>query len=139
MSHANPSDVEVVLMREMTDEESALADRLLVLAAAELRGKIADLDTKMLDPDFDTRVNYVETVAVDRILKNPDGYSYEVIGPYAVQRPNVGSGGFEFTASELAKLGVGSGAFSITPYMAPVTLPTGVYPPWYSDFPTGGV
>lgn len=139
MSHATTTDVGIVLLRELTDEETDLATRLLSLAASTLRGKIPNLEFRMSDDvDFDDVVNYVEASAVARILRNPEGYSYEVIGPYAVQRP--GSGildTFEFTAGDLAKLGVGSGAFTIAPYMAPPTLPPSDFPvellPWWGS------
>lgn len=137
MSHATTVDVATVLMRELTVEESDLVTRLLRLAAATLRGRVSGLEDRMsVDVDFADKVNYVESVAIARIIRNPEGYSYEVIGPYAVQRPSgeiVGS--FEFTAKDLAMLGVGTGAFTIRPYLAPATLtaPAGM-PPWWYDF-----
>lgn len=137
MGHAATTDVETVLLREMTDEETDLATRLLRLASATLRGRISGLEERMsTDADFADKVNYVESAAVARIIRNPDGYSYEVIGPYAIQRPTgeiVGS--FDFTAKDIAFLGVGTGAFSIRPYMAPATLPENSgFPPWWDDF-----
>lgn len=140
MGHATITDVETVLLRDLTDPESDLAAKMLTVAAGILRSKITDLDVRMSeDLDFADRVNYVEAKAVARALRNPEGISYETIGPYAVQRPanQLAEDGVSFTKSELASLGVGSGAFTIRPYLERPTLPAGMPPPWYYDFPSG--
>lgn len=134
MPHANTTDVETVLLRTLTDTETDFANLLLPVAAATLRRRIATLDDRMtLDADFGSLVRYVEASAVARILRNPDAVKYEVVGPFSSQRADVASA-FGFTDEELSILGVGSGAFSIKPHLAPATLPAGTYPDWWYDF-----
>lgn len=119
MAHATTTDVAILLLRELEPNELELAERLLLLAAANLRTRIADLELRMVeDPDFDLTVSHVEASAVKRVLENADGIAYEVIGPFSSQRPvQPDAGGLVFTKSELASLGIGSGAFTIRPYM----------------------
>lgn len=139
MGHASVVDVQTVMMRALTDPETELAERLLTVAASILRGRIAGLEERMLsDLDFADLVSYTEARAVKRVLQNPEGLSYETIGPFAAQRPQSQiSDGVSFTAAELAALGVGSGAFTIRPHMERPTLPPGMPPPWVWDFPPG--
>lgn len=69
MSHATTDDVKTILMRDMTEQELALATKLLTLAAATLRRRIPELDARMADDvDFGELVNYVESNAVARIV-----------------------------------------------------------------------
>lgn len=139
MGHATIVDVETVLLRELTDPESDLASKMLMVAAGMLRQRVPGLEDRMAsDLDFADRVNYVESKAVARALRNPEGITYETIGPFSAQRPqqSVGEDGVSFTKQELSSLGVGSGAFTVRPYLARPTLPAGGVPPWYSDFPS---
>jgi hypothetical protein len=139
MGHATITDVETVLLRELTDPETDLASKMLMVAAGMLRQRVPGLEDRMTtDLDFADRVNYVESKAVARALRNPEGITYETIGPFAAQRPqqSVGEDGVSFTKSELALLGVGSGAFTIRPHMArPVLGVNDSPPPWFLDFP----
>lgn len=141
MGHASVVDVQTVMMRALTAPETELAERLLTVAASTLRGRIAGLEERMLtDLDFADLVSYTEASAVKRVLQNPEGISYETIGPFSAQRPQSQiTDGVSFTKAELAALGVGSGAFTIRPHMERPTLPAGVPPPWYWDFPSGEV
>ena len=139
MGHANIADVETVLLRDLTDPESDLASKMLMVAAGMLRQRIPGLETRMVeDLDFADRVNYVEAKAVARALRNPDGITYETIGPYAAQRPaaSAAEDGVSFTKVELASLGVGSGAFTIRPHLERPIMPAGGMPPWFTDFPS---
>lgn len=119
MPHATTTDVATLLLRELEPSELVLAERLLKLAAANLRTRIADLELRMEeDPDFDLTVSHVEASAVKRVLEDVGGITYEVIGPFASQRPaQPDAGSLAFTTGELASLGIGSGAFTIRPYM----------------------
>lgn len=140
MPHANTDDVRTVLLRDLTDVELDLAERLVVVAASILRRRIPDLDERIsTDLDFGDLVSYVEAKAVARVLRNPEGVTYETIGPFAQQRPasSASEDGVSFTKAELSMLGIGSGAFTITPYMERPTLGVSeVPPPWFSDFPS---
>lgn len=126
--HAGLVEVETQLMRPLDPAEQTLATSLLQLASATLRTKVTNLDQRMdADPGFALQVQYVEASAVKRAIENPAGLTYETIGPFAAQRPaSDNPGGLAFSAGELRLLGVGGGAFTITPYMV---VPTPTMPP----------
>jgi hypothetical protein len=138
-AHATLADIEPLLMRNLTEVEVTLTEVQLQLAQATLRMKIPGLEARMdLEPDFALLVRNVEASAIVRMIRNPDGTTYEVIGPFARTRPaSADAGSFAFLPSELAQLGVTGGAFTIVPYMAPPELTWDNLPPWYQDFPTG--
>lgn len=117
--HASLAEVEISLLRPLTPEETVLAERLLRLAQATLRSRVADLESKMFnDADYALRVSAVETSAVVRVIRNPEGMIQEAIGPFSGSRgSDEAPGELVFSKREWASLGVGTGAFTIVPHL----------------------
>jgi hypothetical protein len=75
------SDVET-LFRPLADDELALGDRLIRMASARLRAKVANLDLRIATGDLDPlTVTDVVASMVVRVLRNPEGVTQETIGP----------------------------------------------------------
>lgn len=139
--HAQLSDVEVLLMRSLHDEDEInYVNRMLQVVVSALRAEFRSkraiaLEERMEDDeDFAQRVRYVEANAVSRMVSNPRGSSYEVIGPFSIQTPESGDGGLWFLESELQLLGLGGDAFSIRPHLAKPSYPDPGVPPWFWDW-----
>lgn len=105
---AEPTDVQVRLMRSLTSEEAALATVLLAEASAQLRLKVASVDDRIGDRSLDPAiVKGVIARAVLRVLRNPEGVKQlqKSTGPYAETRTAdsaVSSGLLSFSAEDLA-------------------------------------
>lgn len=83
-----------------------------------LRKRIPDLDTKVdADDDYGSDVIQVESDAVLRLARNPEGYLSETDGNYTYMlRQDLSAGELEISAKEWATLGVSKfGMFVIVP------------------------
>jgi len=112
MALATPADVGVQMMRDLSDQETALALALLDTVERRLARRVSDLLT---NADKAATVIDVEAAAVARVLKNADGFRSESDGDYNFTRDvRVASGFLLILDEEWLDLGVGgSGAYSI--------------------------
>ncbi|GAB3209800.1 hypothetical protein GCM10027294_25640 [Marinactinospora endophytica] len=116
MAYATVDDVQARMGRPLTAEERQLAATLLDDVEAMLRARIADLDGRAADPNYRSLVVMVESNAVTRVLKNPDGYRQESEGNYSYSLNTAAAAGYLLVLdSEWALLGVSRGAWTITP------------------------
>lgn len=126
-TYAAPSDVQALLGRELTDDETTLVERRLAQAEREILRRIPDLAEKIADGDLDVDdVVDIEAEAVLRVVRNPDGYSMESDGSYSYQlnREN-SSGRLEILPREWELLGVRqSRMFQLVPTTSPATRPS---------------
>lgn len=114
MAYATPGDVAVPLLRPLSDAETAYAEKLLEWAEKLIEVRFGGLD------DLDqTAIIMVESQAVARVLRNPEGKTQESLaGEYQATRGGRDDGILRITDEEwelLAPAGslVKSGAFSI--------------------------
>lgn len=109
------SDVETVMMRDLSASEQYLAGKLLGVVRGMLRARISNFDARVVeDLDFAETATYVEAKAVTRVLRNPESITYETIGPFGAQRSSESaSDELRVLDAEWRSLGVGSGAFTI--------------------------
>jgi hypothetical protein len=114
MAIASVQDVATSLGRPITStEEIAQVNQWLGNAELLIRARLGDV--ALLDAEA---VAYVETEAVVRKVRNPDGKVSEDIDDYRYRYgENAASGAIFITDAEWALLapGGGSGAFSVTP------------------------
>ena len=113
MAVATVADVAVPLMRTLSADEAAYAARLLEWAEALIKARYPDLDA--LDQDA---LVMVESQAVARVLRNPDGaYQESLSGEYTHTRDRLGADGvLRIADDEWALLGGAAskgGAFSV--------------------------
>jgi hypothetical protein len=118
MAYADIPDVEVSLGRPLTSDESNRAFALLDRAEARIQSRMDDLAALVAaDPVLLATVVEVEADAVARVLRNPEGLLQEQDGDYMyIRSRELPSGLLELTEAEWTRLGVGSQAFTITPY-----------------------
>lgn len=102
---ATTDDVEV-LYRHLELSEELLAFRLLRMASAMVRSKVANLDQRVLTGDLDaTTVTDVVASMVVRVLRNQEGVTQETIGSASASfSVNVAPGYLLITPDELALL-----------------------------------
>ena len=117
MAIATVDDVQKRFERELTDDERELAETLLNDAEIKIRRRIRNLVKRAAaDPDFREAVVMVESNAVLRVLRNPEGYRQETEGNYSYSlNAAVASGHLFVLGSEWELLGANRGAFTITP------------------------
>jgi hypothetical protein len=123
VAHAAASDVQARLGRELTEEETDLIDVRLDDVERMIKRRIPDLDDQITAGDLDVEdVRQVESDAVLRLVRNPEGYFSETDGNYSYQfSRDVASGRLEILPEELETLGVSAfGVFSIVPNVGPV-------------------
>ncbi|MFE2912822.1 Gp19/Gp15/Gp42 family protein [Kitasatospora indigofera] len=131
MAYATVQDVEDRYLGQLTTDEQALAEVLLGDAENLIRSRVRDLDTRVTDPNYLAAVVQVESNAVLRVVRNPDGYRQEMDGNYSYSiSAAVASGFLSILDNEWALLGVRPGAFTITPVLRPACLPVRVRRPW---------
>ena len=124
MTYAQATDVQALLGRELTAEETAMVERRLSQAERLILRRIPDLadqiEAEQIDP---ADVVDVEAEAVLRVVHNPDGYSMESDGTYSYQlNSEIASGKLEILPSEWQLLGVRPrGLFQLTPNVAMVS------------------
>ena len=117
MAIASATDVQALLGRELTTEETTMINRLLEMAEREILDRIPDLFTRIADGKLsEDTVKDIETKVVLRVAKNPDGYVLETDGNYTYQlNPQAATGEITFTKAEWNRLGYRRGVFTIKP------------------------
>jgi uncharacterized protein YcaQ len=133
MAYAAAADVQAVLGRELTTEETALVDRRLAQVERMILRRIPDLAAQIDAGDLDEAdVIDIEAEAVLRLVRNPEGYASESDAQYSYQFDrNAASGKLEILPHEWELLGIKpSRMFSIVPNL--------VAPAPVSSFWTGG-
>lgn len=121
MPYASSADVAARLGRPLTEDETTLTNVRLADAERMILRRIPDLADQITAGDVDEAdVIQVESDAVIRILKNPDGYTSETDGTYSyAMKWDVASGKLEILDSEWRILGVQTGGiFLIAPKLA---------------------
>ena len=113
MTLASPADVAVPLLRDLTQAEHAYAIRLLKWAEILIQARHPDLSALNTEA-----VILVESQAVARVLRNPDGKYQESVDDYSSMRDRVGADGLlRITDEEWALLSPSQassgGAFSV--------------------------
>lgn len=89
MALATVDDVAVPLLRELSEAEKVYATRLLGWAEILIRGRFADFSALNQDA-----VVMVESQAVARVLRNPEGkYQESISAEYSSTRDRVGADG----------------------------------------------
>lgn len=121
MAYATPADVEARLGRELDPEETVLVQTRLNDVELIIKSRIPDLDAKIASGAISEEVVVmIESEAVLRLIRNPDGYTAETDGNYSYQiSTQVASGRLEILPWEWEMLGWGVGAFVIAPSLAP--------------------
>jgi uncharacterized protein YcaQ len=133
MAYAAAADVQAILGKELTPEETALVERRLAQVERMIVRRVPDLAAQIDAGDLDEAdVIDIEAEAVLRLVRNPEGYASESDGTYSYQFDrNAASGKLEILPEEWQTLGIKpSRMFSIVPNLvAPVSV---------SSFWTGG-
>lgn len=124
MAYAEASDVTVRWGKaDVEDEILALIGVRLDDVERQIKKRIPDLDTKVDDENFLADLIQVESDAVLRLARNPEGYLSETDGNYTYMlRQELSTGELEILPREWNTLGVNkSGMFVIVPN---VVMPT---------------
>lgn len=119
MAYATVEDVESRFTRELTDEERTLVQSRLEDVEAVIRTRIPDLDEKVASGALSEQVIImVESEAVLRVLRNPEGFSQETDGNYSYSMSSTNAPGrILILPEEWAWLGLRRGIFTIRPYL----------------------
>lgn len=121
-TYATTNDVQVSLGRALTTDEATRATGLLTRVENRIIRRLPDLTARVAaETTYRSVVVEVESDAVARVLRNPEGYTQEQDGDYLYIRDRTLPSGLSLTDEEWARLGVTSGAFSVTPWQAPDT------------------
>lgn len=118
MAYATASDVAVRWARTPTVEETALIEVRLNDVDRMIRRRIPDLDDLIASGDVDVdSVVQVESEAVLRVIRNPEGFVSETDGNYTYQySQNTSAGSLTILPEEWALLGVSAGGtFMLVP------------------------
>lgn len=119
MPYADASDVITrwgVNPAEVSAEDTALITSRISDAELLIRHKLPDLDQRITDGVLSADiVALVETNAVLRVVRNPEGRAQESDGNYSYMTGAESSGKLEITAEEWTLLGVRRRVFSIAP------------------------
>lgn len=108
MAYATNEDVAVRWGRDLTAEEAAMVDVRLEDVERMIRRRIPDLDARVDIGVIDVYdLVQVESDAVLRLARNPEGYYSETDGNYTYQlQKGLTSGTLEITEEEWAMLGM---------------------------------
>ena len=110
MTYAKQSDVEVSMMRELTEAEAQYVDPLLERAERLISVRVTDLaDRVAADPKLSLVVSDIEAEAVARVLRAPEGgiMRQEGEGNYSYSlNLQVASGLLDILDGEWERLGV---------------------------------
>lgn len=119
MAYATVEDVESRFTRELTDEERTLVQSRLEDVEAVIRTRIPDLDEKVASGALSEQVIImVESEAVLRVLRNPEGFSQETDGNYSYSMSSTNAPGrILILPEEWTWLGLRRGIFTIRPYL----------------------
>jgi hypothetical protein len=119
MSYASLDDVVISLGRQLTEDEETQANGLLDRIENRIRARITDLDNRIDVETYLSALVEAESDAVARVLRNPGGLLQEQDGDYAYTRfrsaGDIPGGKLALSSDEWSRLGVSSGAFTITP------------------------
>ncbi len=118
MTYASAADVSALLARELTTEETALANRRLEQVERMILRRIPDLAERIEDGLLDEAdVRDIEAEAVYRVMRNPEGLYSETDGQYGYQLSReAADNSLRVTADEWNVLGIRpSRMFSIVP------------------------
>ncbi len=119
MAYAETEDVAVRLMRDLDPKEEAFCEVLLDDIEAEITRRLGNsggsLEARLADGRLTERLLIrVESQAVERVLRNPEGYRFEQDGDYSYSRGDaLTEGQLGLTPDEWKLLGAGSRAFTI--------------------------
>lgn len=119
MAYATVEDVESRFTRELTDEERTLVQSRLEDVEAVILTRIPDLDEKVASGALNEQVIVmVESEAVLRVLRNPEGFSQETDGNYSYSMSATNAPGrILILPEEWVWLGLRRGIFTIRPYL----------------------
>lgn len=118
MALASATDVQTVLGKELSTEETALVERRLAQVERMILRRIPDLAVKIAAGDLDeSDVIDIESEAVLRVVRNPEGLYSEQDGQYGYQLSReAADNSLRITAEEWLTLGIRpSKMFSIAP------------------------
>lgn len=118
MTYATASDVQTLLARELTTEETVLVDRRLAQVERMILRRIPDLVAQIDAGDLDAEdLTDIEAEAVLRVVRNPDGLASETDGNYGyVKSADAADNSLRITAEEWQRLGIKpSRMYSIVP------------------------
>jgi len=88
--YAEVADLEAT-WHPLSDADAAVATTLLNYASILIRKAFPDIDARMTgDEDLQDLVQFVCIEMVKRAMRNPDGYTYQTVGPFAFQRDTKG-------------------------------------------------
>lgn len=116
--YATVADVAARLGRELTEAEKERVGALLDDAETILRTRIPDLDEQVSTGRIPADVVRLVLVSmVLRVVRNPGGYRSESAGDYSYTVDSRAASGFlTVLPDEWAWLGIGRGAFTVTPH-----------------------
>ncbi|UTT48925.1 Gp19/Gp15/Gp42 family protein [Rhodococcus gordoniae] len=108
MAHATAEDVQALLGRKLTPEETVMVERRLVQVERMIVRRIPDLSDRITSGDIDQAdVVDIEAEAVLRVVRNPEGLLLENDGSYGYQFDrNTASGRLEILPEEWQALGI---------------------------------
>lgn len=118
MTYAEAADVQAVLGRTLTAEETALVERRLAQVERKILRRIPDLTEQIAADEIDQAdVIDIEAEAVLRVIRNPEGLYSEQDGSYGYQLSReAADNSLRITAEEWERLGIKpSRMFSIVP------------------------
>jgi hypothetical protein len=120
MAYATPTDIADRLGRELDETEARIVDARLGDAELLIKSRVKDLNVQVSAGTIDQAVVVmVESDAVLRLIRNPEGYTTETDGnySYAIDQ-SVATGRLRILDEEWALLGVRASVFTIAPKMS---------------------
>lgn len=125
MAYATPTDIEQRLGRTLDDSEATIVGARLEDIEELIFQRIPDLGEKIASGKIRQRlVVMVESEAVMRLIRNPDGYTQETDGNYSYTiDARVASGRLSILPDEWAMLGVNRSVVLLSP---DINLPSGM-------------
>lgn len=118
MSIATIEQVKTWMGAEYATLDAAQVQMWLDALEAEIESEIPDFQTRLTNPLYIQTVRSIELSAVERKLKNPEGYASESVDNVALSyRASAASGTLILTDREWARLGksMDLGAIRVTP------------------------
>src|SRR5437764_13476330 len=114
MTVATPADVAEWMGLDPTDPQLNPVQRWLTALENLIRLRLPDFDTRLADAAYAARVADIECTAVERKLRNPEGYASESVDNVSLSfRSTAASGVLQLTEDEGADLGYVSGSGSL--------------------------
>jgi hypothetical protein len=115
VAYAVPNDVQTRLGRPLTEDEQAQVAALLTDVEILIKSRVPDLDDQVTDGKIAEEVIImIESNAVVRLIRNPNGYTSETDGSYSYQISySLASGSLDILDQEWSLLGVSDSIFMI--------------------------